>query len=94
MDPRTDAEVIASSLASPAAFGEVFDRHATTLFRYLVRRVGPEDAAYPVPTLRDGKYWPPVGRIDGGYGDRNLVCACPPIEAYDGASYETDPAPA
>lgn len=44
MDARTDAEVIASSVATPAAFGEVFDRHATTLFRYLVRRVGPDDA--------------------------------------------------
>ena len=41
-----------------------------------------EDAAYPLPSLRHGKYWPPVSRIDGGYGDRNLVCACPPPEAY------------
>ncbi|MDP1820682.1 MAG: aminomethyl-transferring glycine dehydrogenase [Acidimicrobiales bacterium] len=41
-----------------------------------------EEAAYPVPSLRQGKYWPPVSRIDGGYGDRNLVCACPPVEAY------------
>jgi glycine dehydrogenase len=41
-----------------------------------------EAAAYPLPSLRDGKYWPPVSRIDGGYGDRNLVCACPPPEAY------------
>jgi len=44
MDPRTDAEVIACSCESPAAFGEVFDRHATTMFRYFVRRVGPDDA--------------------------------------------------
>ncbi len=29
------------------------------------------------------KYWPPVGRIDNAYGDRNLVCTCPPIEAYE-----------
>ena len=36
----------------------------------------------PVPSLRTTKYWPPVGRIDGGYGDRNLVCSCPPIEEY------------
>jgi len=41
-----------------------------------------ETAAYPVPGLRTNKYWPPVSRIDNGYGDRNLVCACPPIEAY------------
>ena len=39
-------------------------------------------AAYPVPSLRVGKYWPPVRRIQGAYGDRNLVCACPPVEAY------------
>ena len=42
-----------------------------------------EQAAYPVPSLRGGKYWPPVSRIDGGYGDRNLVCACPPPEAFE-----------
>ncbi|HEX4868735.1 MAG TPA: aminomethyl-transferring glycine dehydrogenase [Acidimicrobiales bacterium] len=41
-----------------------------------------EVAAYPVPGLREGKYWPPVGRIDGGYGDRNLVCSCPSPEAF------------
>ncbi|MFZ6002610.1 MAG: aminomethyl-transferring glycine dehydrogenase [Actinomycetota bacterium] len=41
-----------------------------------------EQAAYPLPSLRDGKYWPPVSRIDGGYGDRNLVCACPPPEDF------------
>jgi glycine dehydrogenase len=41
-----------------------------------------EDAAYPVDELRAGKYWPPVSRIDGGYGDRNLVCTCLPVEAY------------
>nr|WP_309102299.1 aminomethyl-transferring glycine dehydrogenase [Microbacterium sp.] len=41
-----------------------------------------EEAAYPVPALVAGKYWPPVRRIDQAYGDRNLVCACPPIEAF------------
>jgi glycine dehydrogenase len=40
-------------------------------------------AAYPRPELRDDKYWPPVGRIDNAYGDRNVVCSCPPLEAYD-----------
>ncbi|WP_182881067.1 aminomethyl-transferring glycine dehydrogenase [Microbispora sp. H10949] len=40
-------------------------------------------AAYPVPGLRDDKYWPPVRRIDQAYGDRNLVCSCPPMEAYE-----------
>lgn len=41
-----------------------------------------EQAAFPVKSLRTDKYWPPVGRIDGVGGDRNLVCACPPLEAY------------
>jgi len=41
-----------------------------------------ELAAYPVAALRAAKYWPPVRRIDGAKGDRNLVCSCPPIEAY------------
>jgi glycine dehydrogenase len=42
-----------------------------------------EEAAYPVPGLRQAKYWPPVSRIDGGYGDRHLVCACPPPEVFE-----------
>ncbi|MEI2416932.1 aminomethyl-transferring glycine dehydrogenase [Orrella sp. JC864] len=41
-----------------------------------------QQAAYPVASLREGKYWPPVARVDNAYGDRNLVCACPPLEAY------------
>ena len=41
-----------------------------------------ELAVYPVPSLVRGKYWPPVRRIDNAWGDRNLVCACPPIEAF------------
>jgi glycine dehydrogenase len=42
-----------------------------------------ERAAYPVPELRHRKFWPPVSRIDNPYGDRNLVCACPPIAEYE-----------
>jgi glycine dehydrogenase len=41
-----------------------------------------EQAAYPLPWLRDHKYWPPVGRIDNAFGDRNLICTCPPMEEY------------
>lgn len=42
-----------------------------------------EQAAYPLPYLREGlKFWPSVGRVDDGYGDRNFVCTCPPVEAY------------
>ncbi|ANN70354.1 aminomethyl-transferring glycine dehydrogenase [Bordetella bronchialis] len=40
------------------------------------------EAAYPLESLKDGKYWPPVARVDNAYGDRNLVCSCLPIEAY------------
>ncbi|WP_129657590.1 aminomethyl-transferring glycine dehydrogenase [Rothia uropygialis] len=40
-------------------------------------------AGYPVTSLRRHKYWAPVGRIDGTAGDRNFVCECPPIEAFD-----------
>ena len=46
------------------------------------RPYGRELAAFPVPGLRVDKYWPPVRRIDQAAGDRNLVCACPPIEEY------------
>ena len=41
-------------------------------------RYGREQAAYPKPWLRQHKFWPAVGRIDQAYGDRNLVCSCPP----------------
>jgi len=41
-----------------------------------------EQGAFPVASLRDDKYWPPVGRVDNSYGDRNVVCSCPPIEDY------------
>jgi glycine dehydrogenase len=41
-----------------------------------------ELAAFPVASLRANKYWPPVRRIDGAKGDRNLVCSCPPVESY------------
>ena len=41
-----------------------------------------EEAAFPAPWLRAAKYWPPVKRIDNVAGDRQLICTCPPIEAY------------
>ncbi|HET6672537.1 MAG TPA: aminomethyl-transferring glycine dehydrogenase, partial [Agromyces sp.] len=41
-----------------------------------------EQAVYPVPSLVRNKYWAPVRRVDQAYGDRNLVCACPPVEAF------------
>ena len=46
-----------------------------------------EAAAYPVKGLVDNKFWSSVARVDHAFGDRNLVCTCPPIELY-----ETEPA--
>ena len=42
-----------------------------------------EQAAYPADWLKAHKYWPSVGRVDNAFGDRNLVCTCPPIEDYE-----------
>jgi glycine dehydrogenase len=41
-----------------------------------------EQAAYPLPFVRERKFWPSVGRIDNPFGDRNLMCTCPPVEEY------------
>jgi glycine dehydrogenase len=45
-----------------------------------------EQACFPVASLAADKYWCPVNRIDNVYGDRNLVCSCPPVEAYETAA--------
>jgi glycine dehydrogenase len=42
-----------------------------------------DEAAFPAGVDTQDKYWPPVSRIDGAYGDRNLMCACPPLSAYE-----------
>ena len=47
------------------------------------RQYSRETAAYPLPSLRKNKYWPTVGRADNVYGDRNLMCGCAPISAYE-----------
>jgi glycine dehydrogenase len=44
---------------------------------------GREQAVFPLPFVRARKFWPSVARIDQPYGDRNLVCVCPPVEAYE-----------
>ena len=41
-----------------------------------------EQAAFPAPWIGSSKFWPSVSRIDEAYGDRHLVCSCPPIESY------------
>ena len=43
-------------------------------------------AFFPLETMREDKYWPPVGRVDNVYGDRHLVCGCPPMSAYQDAA--------
>ena len=42
-----------------------------------------QKAAYPAPWLKEYKYWPTVGRVDNAFGDRNLICTCPPINEYE-----------
>ena len=42
-----------------------------------------EDASFPKSYLRDNKFWPSVRRVDEAYGDRNLICSCPPIDSYE-----------
>jgi glycine dehydrogenase len=42
-----------------------------------------EQAVFPVKSLKQAKYWPPVGRVDNVYGDRNVVCSCPPMSDYE-----------
>lgn len=42
-----------------------------------------EQAVFPIHALKSNKYWPPVGRVDNVYGDRNLICVCPPLSDYE-----------
>ena len=47
------------------------------------------EAAWPAPSTREWKFWPPVRRVNNAYGDRNLICACPPIESYESETADT-----
>jgi glycine dehydrogenase len=42
-----------------------------------------EKAVFPLPYLRENKFWPQIGRVNNAYGDKNLICACPPMEMYE-----------
>ena len=42
-----------------------------------------EEASFPKKYLKDNKFWPSVRRVDEAYGDRNLICSCPPIDSYE-----------
>jgi glycine dehydrogenase len=61
-------------------------RHAPHTVNDLVadwdRKYSREQACFPPGAFRVDKYWPPVGRVDNVWGDRNLSCTCPPIESY------------
>jgi glycine dehydrogenase len=46
------------------------------------RKYSRETGCFPPGAFRVDKYWPPVGRVDNVYGDRNLICTCPPVESY------------
>ncbi len=61
-------------------------RHAPHTVEDLVadwdRGYSREQGCFPPGAFRVDKYWPPVGRVDNAYGDRNLICTCPPLEDY------------
>ena len=61
-------------------------RHAPHTVEDLVadwtRKYPREQGCFPPGAFRVDKYWPPVGRVDNVYGDRNLICVCPPLESY------------
>jgi glycine dehydrogenase len=61
-------------------------RHAPHTVAALVgewnRKYSRESGCFPPAAFRVDKYWPPVGRVDNVFGDRNLICTCPPVEAY------------
>lgn len=46
------------------------------------RKYSREVGAFPAPWVKESKFWPTVGRVDNVYGDRNLVCTCPPLSDY------------
>ncbi len=66
-------------------------KHAPHTAQVIARDAWPhaysrETAAFPLPFVAAAKYWPPVGRVDNAYGDRNLVCTCAPLESYAAAA--------
>jgi len=79
-------EIKEVSLGEADALDNVFKNAPHTAETLIVdtweRPYSREKAAYPLPFVREQKVWPAVSRVDNAYGDRNLVCTCPPIEAY------------
>jgi len=84
------AEIEAGTVPVAASALRNAPHTATDLLRdEWARPYSREQAAFPLPWVRARKYWPPVRRIDNVYGDRNVVCACLPVEAYARAAGET-----
>ena len=62
---------------APHTQAMIIDENWDTKFKY-----SRETAAFPAQWVKDKKFWPTIARVDNVYGDRNLVCSCPPIEVY------------
>jgi glycine dehydrogenase len=81
---------IAAVEAGEIAIADSPLRHAPHTVEDLVadwdRKYPREQGCFPPGSFRVDKYWPPVGRVDNAFGDRNLVCTCPPVEAWDTAA--------
>ena len=80
-DPEDKAEVEVN--AETYVLLRERDLHAVAADRW-ERPYRREEAAFPAPWVRRHKFWPAVARIDNVYGDRNLMCSCPPLTAYEG----------
>ena len=80
---REEIEAVATGALPPADNPLVHAPHtAADLVDEWQRGYSREQAVFPLPGVRRAKYWPPVGRVDNAYGDRNLVCTCPPVDAF------------
>ena len=87
--PEAVSEALGQALALTAMLGQPLKPGGRLGFQ--TRTDGPirflladyEARGYPVRALRHNKYWSPVGRVDNVWGDRNLMCSCPPLSAYE-----------
>ena len=77
----------------PESFGSIRSTMSTSKppRRLKARIPSTTSPAAPAPWTRAHKFWPSVGRVDNAYGDRNLMCSCPPVEAFAEAEQETAP---
>lgn len=82
---RNEISAIESGTSDPADNPLKFAPHtpAALLTEDWSHSYSRETAAYPTAALRNNKYWPPIGRVDNVFGDRNLICACPSIADYE-----------